>query len=349
MQKRPSVALLVGLTQLLPVAASAETQIRDVFERVNPAVVVVHTVERRALAKGRIGEVSLPALGSGVLISDDGLIMTAAHVVHTADQIEVEFINDERMFAEIVASDPATDLALLRIERMPKTIKPAILGDSDKQAIGDRVLVIGTPYGISHSLSVGHISGRHRNEPTPSGAESMMVNAELFQTDAAINKGNSGGPMFNMDGEVIGIVSHILSQSGGFEGLGFAVASNTARVILIEKRVFWNGISGVVVTGPLARALNIPEPAGYLVQKVARGSPGERLGLHPSRFPVIIDGRPVFIGGDIILAVGGVQIGNPTSRLEIQKLLSTLRVGDKVDVLILREGRRQQLTYYQVD
>ena len=140
---------------------------------------------------------------------------------------------------------------------MPKGVTPVTLGDSDKVEVGDEIFVIGAPYGISQTLSVGHLSGRHR---LPSNESATSV--EFLQTDAAINTGNSGGPMFDMEGNVIGIVSSIMSHTGGSEGLAFATAANTAKQLLLERKPFWSGIDGLVVTGALAKALNLPQAAG---------------------------------------------------------------------------------------
>src|SRR4029078_2932347 len=136
------------------------------------------------------------------------------------------------------------------LKEMPEGVTPATLGDSDKMEVGDQIFVIGAPYGISQTLSVGHLSGRHRLN------SDSATSIEFLQTDAAINTGNSGGPMFDMDGNVIGIVSSIMSHSGGSEGLAFATSANTAKQLLLEHKPFWSGIDGLVVTGAMAKALN---------------------------------------------------------------------------------------------
>ena len=247
---------------------------------------------------------SQAGLGSGVLVTTRGYVITAAHVVQTADLVEVEFSNGFRTTAAVTASDPEKDLALLKLDKIPEDITPVKLADSDQVSIGENVFVIGAPYGFSHTLSVGHISGRHAPEEIgPAGPQ-----AETFQTDAVINQGNSGGPMFNARGEVIGIVSYILSQSGGFEGLGFAVTSNEVITTLFEQPMAWSGMSGLMLEGDLAVLLNLPQAAGFLVQKVALNSPAQRAGLRPSLVPAVIAGRDILLGGDIILAVDGIEV-----------------------------------------
>src|SRR5438034_2539483 len=236
--------------------AAADQALSDVFKRVNPAVVEIHTKETDVARGGIAQQVSVAGLGSGVLISLDGKVLTAAHVVQTADAIEVEFLTGEKLKARVVSSEPSADVALLQLEKPPKSPFVARLGDSDAVEVGESVFVVGAPLGVSHTLTVGYISARRKPNATFSG----MSRAEFFQTDAAINQGNSGGPMFNMQGEVIGIVSYIISKSGGFEGLGFVVSSNMARQLMLEKRPFWTGVTWFRISGELAEYLNLPQP-----------------------------------------------------------------------------------------
>jgi serine protease Do len=170
-----------------------------------------------------------------------------------------------------------------------------------------------------------------------------MALAEFFQTDAAINPGNSGGPMFNMAGEVVGIASHNITKSGGFEGLGFVVTINMARRLLIEQRSFWSGMSGLIVSGQVARALNLPQPAGLMVQQVAADSPAARMDLRPGVIPASIEGKSFLLGGDIILAVQEREIGTETYEA-LQARLRSLPRGSTISVLVLRDGRSVTLT-----
>ncbi len=320
----------------LMVAATATRvmadDLADVVSEVDPSVVVLHTLERDPGA--RPGQASMSGLGSGVLIDDEGHVITAAHVVQTADFVEAEFSDGTRKPGQVIASSPAADVALLRLDGVPDGVRPARLGDSDAVRVGQAVFVIGAPYGLGHTLTVGHISSRR----PPGSAEEGSVAAELFQTDAAINQGNSGGPMFNMDGEVIGVVSFILSQSGGFEGLGFAVTSNAMREELFERGRLWTGLSGTMLSQRVAAALNVPQATGYLVQKVAVGSFGAELGLMPSRIPAVIDGQEFAIGGDIILSVDGVAL-SPANIDEIRDAMGERKEGDTVKVRVVRLGR----------
>lgn len=324
----------VALAVLIFASSAQAADYRKLFEKSNPSVVVLYTVERQVAPNTDSGEVALDGLGSGFVVDEEGHVMTAAHVVQTADLVQVEFLDGTKVTASVVASDPVKDVALLKLDSIPPDMKPAKLGDSEEVRVGDEIFVIGAPYGLTHTLTVGHISARHRNESGTMG----VVQAETFQTDAAINQGNSGGPMFNQRGEVIGIVSYIRSQTGGSVGLGFAVTSNAAVEALIEERLTWSGMSGTVITGVLARAMNVPQRSGYLVQKVAASSPAARLGLMPSKIPAIIADQQLLIGGDIILAIEGIEI-TPDVMGNMRKKLPQIQLGQIVTLKILRAGK----------
>jgi S1-C subfamily serine protease len=253
--------------------------------------------------------------------------------------ITAEFLGGEQVSARVIASESAADVALLQLERVPARRVVASMGDSSKARVGDPVFVIGAPYGIGHTLSVGHISARYR----PNTIDSDMALAELLQTDAAINPGNSGGPMFDMAGEVIGVASHNISRSGGFEGLGFVVAINTARRLLLEERSIWSGLTGVLLTGNLAKALNVPQAEGVLVQQVAVSSPAAQMGLRPGTIPATVDGRNLLLGGDVILAVLGVPIGQESYEKRRERVRQ-VPPGSPVTVTVLRDGQSVTLS-----
>lgn len=330
---------VVSVQAAPPVAAAAP--LSKVFRRVDPAVVVVRTSERKPdpQVPGAVAT-RVAGIGSGVLVAAEGKVVTAAHVVQTADQVTVEFGEGTRVQARVVASDAAADLALLQLERVPSGVVPARLGDSDRAEVGDQVFVVGAPLGITHTLTVGHVSARRRPNNTFGG----LVSAELLQTDAAINQGNSGGPMFNLDGEVIGIVSHIVSRSGGSEGLGFVVTSNMARHLLFEEPTAWSGLEGYLVGGELAQALNLPAPGvGLLVQRVAAGSPAERLGVRGGTLRATIGDDELLLGGDVILSVEGIALSEPGAYEGIRRRLVQLPATASPRVALLRSGRRMEL------
>ena len=327
--------LTVALMAVAPPAALGQQgSIGDLFKAVSGAVVVIHTVEREAAIDQPGGQVALPGLGSGVLVDREGHVLTAAHVVETADEIEVVFKDGTATTARVLASDAVADLALLRVAAIPTNVSPVPLGDSDLAEIGDQVFVVGAPYGLGHTLTVGHLSARRLEID-----QDLDLGVEFFQTDASINRGNSGGPMFNLEGEVIGIVSYILSQSGGFEGLGFAVSSNAARDVLFDRRMFWSGMTGILLENGLAASFNIPQEAGYLVQKVALQSPAAVMGLRAGVLPVEILDRTILIGGDVILAVDGIELNRSTFG-RIRTHLSQLTAGTRYSVTVLRGGQR---------
>jgi serine protease Do len=328
---------LVGLGP----AAAADQTLSDVFKRVNPAVLEIHTQGTEVARDGTTRQVSVAGLGSGVLISADGKILTAAHVVQTADAIEVEFLGGEKLRARVVSSEPAADVALLQLERAPREASVAKMGDSDAVQIGDQVFVVGAPLGVSHTLTVGYISGRRKPNATFGG----MSLAEFFQTDAAINPGNSGGPMFDMSGYVIGLVSYNLSQTGGSEGLGFAITSNVARQLMIAERSFWSGVNGYILAGDLAQVFNIPPPGvGLLVQRIAAGSPAQRIGLRAGTIRATIGDDELIVGGDIVLAIQGTPLTQPGDLFTARQKLAELHPGDLATVTVLRGGKTVTLT-----
>jgi S1-C subfamily serine protease len=322
---------------------SAQGSLSQVFKRVDPAVVVIRTSERVEAAMPGVPTgvvLSVAGVGSGVLVSVDGKVVTAAHVVQTADRVDVEFTDGTVVQARIVASDTAADVALLQLERVPPHIAPARFGDSDKTEVGDQVFIVGAPLGITHTLTVGHVSARRQPKATYAG----LVATELFQTDAAINRGNSGGPMFDMNGDVIGIVSHMVSVSGGSEGLGFVVTSNMARRLLLEERSVWHGLDGYLLTGELAHAFNLPT-AGLLVQRVAHGSPAERLGLRGGRYTIAINDERLLIGGDVIVAVEGIALAETDAYERVRRRLLVIREsGDLMHLSVMRDGKLTELT-----
>lgn len=333
------IALLAITLLAAPSEAAGSETLAKMFKRLDDSVLIIRTNHKEVVVGPQKQMTSLPGLGSGILVSADGKVMTAAHLVQTADEIAAEFLTGEIVRATIVTTDPAADIALLQLEKVPPKAMVAKLGDSDEAEIGDEIFIVGAPLGLGHTLTVGHISARHRS-PTMYG----VARGEFFQTDAAINQGNSGGPMFNMKGEVIGIVSHIISKSGGFEGLGFVVTSEMARRVLMDKNPFWSGVEGYLLSGDLAKIFNLPQPAGVLVQRVSARSPAARIGLRPGTMTAVIEGHPMIVGGDIVLEVMSVPvISDGASYSVIRDRLGQLRSGDEVTVAVLRGGEKMEL------
>ena len=325
---------------VLAAAPVAGQDLADLFQRVDPAVVEIATIQEALQATGPLQRTRSGGFGSGFLVSSDGLIMTAAHVVHLAEDLAVRWHTGEVSKATIVASNPGADLALVRAASVPAGIEPVVLADSDGVRVGDQVFIVGAPLGNAHSLTVGHVSARRVPKDLFGGLEPV----ELLQTDAAINEGNSGGPMFNLDGEVVGVVSHILSVTGGFQGLGFVITSNLARTAMLEGRPFWSGLEGFHLDGPWAAIFNLPQDAGILVENVVAGSPAAAIGLRPGRHRADIDGQSLVVGGDVILAIQGIPVGSDGFTGKVEAATARLGDDDLLELKVLRAGRVISLT-----
>lgn len=336
--------VFVFIIAIITYVNSEAQDLSVMFDKVSPAVVQIQTKEKEVIGEGQMKQtVTAEGLGSGILISKDGLILTAAHVVQTAEDVKVVFKNNEVIPAKILGTQKTADVALIKLVWPPsdKNIFIPKVADSDLVKIGQEVFVIGSPYGLAQSLSVGHISGRHEKKSVTHN----MTLMEFFQTDAAINTGNSGGPMFNMKGEVVGIVSYILSESGGFQGLGFAATANMATKLLLEEKSVWFGIDGILLNRGLAKIFNLPQDGGILVQKVADLSPGSIMGLQGGIYNMEIEGEKLIVGGDIILTILGKKIEGEDSMINLSQDLKALKKGDKMDLTVMRAGKVFNLNY----
>jgi serine protease Do len=342
MKKVLAVILAAALVPTFTPAVQAQSQnqsqsLDDLFTRVSPSVVVVRAKGRDVNAGGvtRFNET-----GSGVLISSDGRVMTAAHVVNGMDEITVEGIGGEVVRATIISASAAADVSLLQLERVTKAMRVARTGDSDKMRVGQQVMVVGAPYGLAYSMSVGWISARW----PPNTIFPDMPLAEFLQTTATINTGNSGGPVFNMGGEVIAIVSQNISKSGGSEGLGFMVTLKSAQKLLVPRKVFWGALQGVLLTGRLATVFNVPAPAGFLVKTVAQGSMAWNMGLQGSDGILTIAGKEIPVGGDIILSVEDIPVVSEENIEQIRNRLAAVTPGTPFKISVLRAGKVIELT-----
>ncbi len=301
-QSIPIKKILFYAVFISSITASNAQEIASLYKQVNKSVVTIITESK--LLNDSHQMISDEGIGSGVLISNEGEILTAAHVVDNAENITVKFLNGEEIHAKVIKSAPVADIALLKLSWMPKEYEIAKIGNSDSVSVGEQIIILGAPYGIEHSLSVGYISGKHKQETRTSG----FVLNEYFQTDASINQGNSGGPMFNLQGEVIGISSYIITESGGFQGLGFAATSNLAKKLVIDGNRRWTGISGFILDKKLAWILNVPIDGGVLVESVVRFSPADFAGIKGGFTNIDIDGEHLIGGGDVILSVNGFPL-----------------------------------------
>ncbi|WP_367198389.1 DegQ family serine endoprotease [Amorphus sp. 3PC139-8] len=258
------------------------------------------------------------SLGSGFVISEDGLIVTNNHVIEDADEITVNFNDDTSLEATVLGHDPKTDLALLKVEP-DKPLKALEFGSSDALRIGDWVMAIGNPFGLSGTLSVGVVSARDRD--INSGPYD-----DYLQTDAAINRGNSGGPLFNMQGQVVGVNTAIISPSGGSIGIGFAIPSEIAMHVVDQLREYgetrrgWLGVRIQTVTDDIADSLGMDGAKGALVAGVTDDGPAEKAGIE---------------AGDVILSFNGEEV--PSMR-DLPRMVADTDIGRSVDVVVLRKG-----------
>jgi len=336
--RKTRLTLVLAVAVLPAFAPAAQAQnLDEVFRKASPTVVVVRSKGRDVNASG---VVRFTETGSGVLISDDGRVMTAAHVVNGMDEITVEGIGGEVVRAKLMSANTGADVSLLQLERVSPAMRVARMGSSASMNVGEQVMVIGAPYGLSYSMSVGWISARW----APNTIFRDMPLAEFFQTTATINTGNSGGPLFNMAGEVVGIVSQNISQSGGSEGLGFVVTIDSARLLLVPRKVFWGALQGLLLTDRLATVFNVPAPAGFLVKTVAQGSTAWNMGLQGSDGTLTIGGKEIPVGGDIILSVDDIPVVSEANIEKIRNRLAGVAPGASFKMSVLRSGKIIVLT-----
>jgi len=324
-------ARLQGQNPPPPLAIPAElTSYRDIVKHVAPAVVSIETKAKARNAVPKLpmfdGAPQLPEMpsvgfGSGFIVDPTGIVLTNFHVVDGAESVEVSLPDGRKFASKDIRFDRKTDLAIIRLES--KEALPFLeLGDSDKVEVGDRVLAIGAPFGLTGSVTHGIISAKSRNLR-------MNVYEDFLQTDAAINPGNSGGPLISLDGNVIGINSAIKSRSGGFQGVGLAISSNLVRQVkeqLLRDGVVRRGYIGVQIkelTPEIAKAMNLGEQSGVVVSRVMTDSPAEKGGLQ---------------AGDVVLSIGGKAVRDGK---EMQKIVAGLVVKQPTDVAIIRDGEKQ--------
>ena len=286
------------------------------------------------------------ATGSGIVIDDQGRILTNNHVIEGASTIEVKLGESEKEYkAEVIGTDPGSDLALIKVNAPASEIDPLTLGDSSKMEVGDPVVAIGNPFGLDRTVTSGIVSALQRQIQAPNGLSIDNV----IQTDAAINPGNSGGPLINSAGEVIGINSQIETGGGndGNVGIGFAIPINTAKDVIQELETkgtvehAYLGIQGATILPRFATALNLPVESGVLVQTVEKGGPSAKAGVEPGTTPVTIEGAEVLLGGDIIVGADGKDIANMEQIIE---LVNSKKPGDEVTLKLLRSGKEKTAT-----
>ncbi|WP_208720665.1 S1C family serine protease [Leptospira jelokensis] len=309
-------------------AVALEDAFQEVFDKVSPSVVSIATEgtvnvplhpfeyffgppqnQRKGSRQQR-----LSGLGSGIVLNDDGYIMTNHHVVENMDKFTVKLKNKSEYSAKLIGSDPIADIALLKISAPKGTLVPSLIGDSSKVRVGNWAIAIGAPLGLEQSFTVGVVSAIQRGGLDRSGLA-------YIQTDAAINQGNSGGPLLNIRGEVIGINRMIVSQSGGSDGIGFAIPINEARRVVEELKVngsvarAWIGAKVDHITERDLAQFGLKSKQGAIIHQIVKGSPADKAGLQEMDVIIEVEGKPVRTPDELIGIIVNSKIGK---RIELK-------------------------------
>jgi len=355
-----AVALLGGLdtasstvvteTVETPTAAgstgSRGMSVNEIYQRSAPGVVRV-TATTSTTATDSFGGVSpsSQAIGSGFVIDKAGHIVTNYHVVRGADRVTVSFSDRDTLRAKVVGVDPSTDVAVLLVDTSANALRPLPFGNSDDLKVGDPVVAIGNPFGLDRTATSGIVSALQRLISAPNN----FTIDHVIQTDAPINHGNSGGPLIDAHGKVIGVNSQIETGdiATGNVGVGFAVPSNTVKEVVAQilrtghVDHAYLGIVGDAVDSSLADKYNLPSATGVLVEKVASGSGAAKAGLHGGHTNVVVAGETYVLGGDIIVTVDGKKIA---SIEELRDTIAAHKPGDKVELVVYRKASKTSVT-----
>jgi putative serine protease PepD len=310
----------VTVTDSEPATSGTGLSIGTIYRNSEKAVVEITTGGRSSGGQ--------QAQGSGFVYDDEGHIVTNQHVVQGGGAITIHFSDGSTRRAQLVGADPSTDLAVLEVDASASFLEPLQLGDSDDVEVGDTVVAMGSPFGLEGTVTMGIVSALHRQMTAPND----FTIADTIQTDAAINHGNSGGPLLDDRGRVIGVNAQIESESGGSDGVGFAIPSNTVRSVVTQ----------IVETGEAEHAylgvVMVDTPDGVAVTQVREGAPADDAGICAATGERTVDGRRVPSGGDVIVELDGEQV---QSSEELQRAVEAKRPGDKVSVTFVRDGDRQ--------
>jgi putative serine protease PepD len=311
----------VTITDSEPTASSDGLSIGAIYRNTEKSVVEITASGDGALGGGQ------QAQGSGFVFDEQGNIVTNEHVVQAGGDVTVRFFDGTTRRARLVSSDRSTDLAVLKVDAPRSLLEPLTLGDSSGVQVGDAVVAMGSPFGLEGSVTSGIVSALHRQMEAPNGFTIL----DTIQTDAAINHGNSGGPLLDDRGRVIGVNAQIESESGGSDGVGFAIPSNTVRSVVTQ----------IVETGEAEHAylgvVMVEVPNGVAVTDVREGCPADEAGLRPATGERTIGGRRVPTGGDVVVELEGQEI---TSSAELQSAVEARRPGETVTITVLRGSER---------
>jgi S1-C subfamily serine protease len=344
---------LAGSSAIVSQAPAGMT-INQIYERSKSGVVqinstsIVETTERDPFFGFPFGfpeQQRREALGSGFVLDKAGHIVTNYHVVQGGRSISVSFSNRDRVKAELVGFDRSTDVAVLKVEAKSRALSPLPLGDSDSVVVGDPVVAIGNPFGLERSVTAGIVSALQREIASPSNAAIDHV----IQTDASINSGNSGGPLLNARGEVIGVNTAIATGNQfeqGNVGIGFAVPINMVKDVAAElissgrvDRAFL-GVGVSPIDNQLAKLFRLPVDRGLMVERVERRSAAAEAGLRAGTTRVVVAGESYVLGGDVIVAVDG----NPVSRFQqLSRAIAAKEPGDKIELEIYRGNEKKSI------
>jgi S1-C subfamily serine protease len=315
----------------------------QIYRQDAPGVVQITAT---TITQGALSPQKEQSLGSGFVIDKVGHVVTNYHVVHGAQTLQISFSGQDQLNAKVVGSDASTDIAVLKIDARARALTPLVLGNSDAVVVGDPVYAIGNPFGFTRTLTTGVVSALQRELFAPN---SLPIE-HVIQTDAAINHGNSGGPLIDGAGRVIGVTSQISTGNTGQQGnigIGFAVPINTVRNVAAQ--IIKNGkvahaflgISAQPVNARLAKMFNLPTESGLLLTLVSDGSAAAKAGLKAGHTQVVVQGESYFLGGDIIVAIDG----RPTGTYEaLRDSVSQKKPGDKVDLDVYRNGSKKKVT-----
>jgi S1-C subfamily serine protease len=334
-----------------PTGATAQTgpttiDVAEIYRRSAPGVVQITSTSRGANGTDVFGN-PVPgqpqqALGSGFVIDKEGHIVTNYHVIQGASTVEVSFSNQDTVKAKIVGTDPSTDLALLEVDVPAKALTPLSLADSDAVRVGDPVVAIGNPFGLERTVTAGIVSALQREVRAPNN----YTIDHVIQTDAPINSGNSGGPLIDARGRVIGVNSQIETANGGGGnvGIGFAVPSNTVMSVvaqLVEDGRVDRAFLGVTlqdVSTEVAGVLRLPADKGVLLASVKPGSPAAKAGLEGGSTPVVVAGESYQLGGDMVVAIDGKPVASVDA---LRDAIAAHKPGDKVRLTVVHaDGKK---------
>lgn len=340
-------ALSTPTAQPGPVPAGVleeEALLTHIYEQVSPSVVHIRVAQQISGFSGFTDDLYQHGEGSGFIWDTEGHIVTNNHVVEDATTVEVHFQDGTILEAEVIGTDPQSDIAVIKVDPIQVTLKPVTLGDSDQVKVGQLAVAIGNPFGQTWTMTRGIVSAVGR--VIRSGVSRFSI-PEVIQTDAAINPGNSGGPLLNSRGEVIGMNTMIISQSGASAGVGFAMPSNIiAKVVpaLISQGSYaypWLGITGRDLLPQDVKALNLPVRQGALVLEVAAGSPADKAGLRGSERVIRVQGEELATGGDVIIGIDGTPVRGMDQL--ISYLVRKTQPGQQVTLTLIRDGKEMKV------